>query len=57
VLRTTATVRDHVVAFGKPGVDRSAKATLLAALGPNHIVRGAVFEIASEELGNLDACY
>ena len=52
VFRTTAMVRDHVVAFGKPSVDASGKAALLPTTGK--IAYGVVFEIASEELEALD---
>lgn len=52
VFRTTAMVRDHVVAFGKPSVDESGKAALLPITG--NIAYGVVFEIASEELEDLD---
>jgi len=47
---------DHSVAFHKPSVDKSGKATLVTSDGTASAAAGVVFEILMSELTKLDNC-
>ncbi len=52
--RTTAHAPDFVVSFTKPSIDLSGKATMVASNGTKLAAIGAVFEISTSDLDNLN---
>ena len=52
--RTLAYAPDFGVSFTKPGIDLSGKATIVASDGSKLAATGAVFEISTSDLDNLN---